>query len=274
MRTKLTERIYNEYTNQLQIYHPFVVELYGINTTHPKNLYFLFEYILGESLKLVIKRNKKIPLEYSRFYLASVITVLDYLHKKNIIYRDLKPENIIINSKGYIKLSDFTFSKKLKNDFTYSMVGIPEYYSPEMINQTGHNKCIDFWQLGILLYEMLVGNTPFIDSNPMKLFQNIQKGKIHFPKYINKNAKLIIKHFLIININKRLGCTKKGIIEIIEEPFFKDFDWEKLLLRTLEPPFIPKVNKESYKFKENIYNDNYEEDDIEIPKEKDIFYNW
>ena len=275
LQNKPAEHVTNEYTNLLQIYHPFIVELKAINNTDPYNLYLFFEYILGKSLRFYIKINQKLSLEFSRFYLACLITVLDYLHKKNIIFRDLKPENILINSDGYIKLTDFTFSKKLKKDLTYSIVGLPEYYSPEMINQSGYNKCIDFWQLGILLYEMLVGYVPFLDSNPMNLYHKIQKGKIDFPKGINKDAKLIIKHFLNVDMNKRLGCTKRGIIEIIKEPFFKDFDWERLLHRTLEPPFIPKINREKYNYNERLFENDYKEgNEISIPKEKDIFYNW
>ena len=268
------EHVYNEYTNLLQIYHPFIIELYGINATDPKYLYFLFEYLLGESLRVLIKRNKKLPLESARFYLACLVTIMDYLHKKNIVYRDIKPENILINENGYIKLTDFTFSKKLISDMTYTLVGTPEYLAPEMINQTGHNKAVDFWQLGIVLFEMLVGYPPFMDTNPIKLYQKIKNGKIFFPKSINKNAKLIIKHFLNIDMNERLGCTRKGIFGIIKEPFFKDFDWEKLLHRNLQAPFVPKVNRENYKFYGRLSEDNNDDNDIAIPKEKDIFYNW
>ena len=275
LQGKPAEHVTNEYTNNLKIYHPFIIELKAINATDPYNLYLFFEYILGKPLRFYIKVNQKLPLEYARFYLACLITVLDYLHKKNIIYRDLKPENILINSDGYIKLIDFTFSKKLEKDLTYSIVGLPEYYSPEMINQTGHNKSIDFWQLGILLFEMLVGYTPFLDSNPINLYHKIKKGKILFPKGINKDAKLIIKHFLNVDMNRRLGCTKRGILDIIKEPFFNAFDWEKLLHRTLEPPFIPKVNREKYNFNGRLFEDDYlQGNEISIPKEKDIFYNW
>ena len=275
LQGKAAEHVINEYTNNLQIYHPFIIELKAINATDPYNLYFFFEYILGKPLRFYIKVNQKLPLEDARFYLACLITVLDYLHKKNIIYRDLKPENILINSDGYIKLTDFTYSKKLKKDLTYTIVGLPEYYSPEMINQTGHNKCIDFWQLGILLYEMLVGYTPFLDSNPINLYNKIKKGKMQFPKGINKDAKLIIRHFLNVDMNKRLGCTNRGILEIIKEPFFDGFDWERLLHRTLEPPFIPKVNREKYNFNSKLFENDYQEEKgIAIPKEKDIFYNW
>ena len=144
-----------------------------------------------------------------------------------------------------------------------------------MINQTGHNKSVDFWQLGILLYEMLVGNTPFMDSDPMNLFQKIKRAKVAFPKGINKNAKLIIKHFLNVDMNKRLGCTKRGIYQIIEEPFFNDFDWERLLNRSLEPPFIPKVERDNiFNWKSFEAYNMEEKDTIAIPIENNIFYNW
>ena len=274
LENKFVERQYNEYKNLSLIYHPFIIELKGINHTDPYNLYYLYELVPGGSLKNYLKIYKVFPLNYAKFYAASLITILDYIHKKNIIHRDIRLDSIILNYNGYIKLSEFTFSKYLKNDnLTYSLCGQPEYYAPEMINKTGYNKSIDFWQLGILLYEMLVGYTPFTDSDPVTICQKINKGKIHFPKKIDKNAKLIIKHFLNINIYKRLGCSKRGIYEIIEHPFFKDFDWESLLHRKLDPPFIPNHKIEmfnNYKF----LIENINEDNESLPKDKDPFYNW
>ena len=274
LQRKFIELELDRYKNLLYIYHPFIIEIKAINNTDPYNLFYLTEFIAGVNLKSLIKSNEKLPLQHSRFYLASLITILDYLHKKKIIYRNLIPELIFINTNGYIKLVDFSFSKKMKDDYTYTLCGMPEYYSPEMINQTGYNKTIDFWQLGILLYEMLVGYTPFIDTDPIQLFNKIRNCKIIFLKKMDKNAKNIIRHFLTIDINKRLGCTKKGIYEIIQNPFFEGFDWEGLLHRNLEPPFIPKIN--------HIYLSNYkkiddihiEDNNIAIPKEKDPFYNW
>ena len=275
LENKFVERQYNEYIILSNIYHPFIVELKGINYTDPYNLYYLYEFLPGGPLKYKLKLNKYIPLDHAKFYIACLITVLDYLHKKNIIHRDIRQENILINNNGYIKLIEFTFSKKLNNKLTYTICGSPEYYSPEMINKTGYNKCIDFWQLGILLYEIIIGATPFVDSDPVKIYKKINKGKIIFPKNINKNAKIIIKQFLNINMDKRLGCTKKGIYEIIENPFFKDFDWEGLLHRKLEPPFIPSFHKFSdivrYKrFEDTIIEENSEP----LSKENDPFFNW
>lgn len=274
LQNKFAEHELNKFQNLSSIYHPFIIELKAIHTTDPYNLFYLTEFIAGVNLKNLIKTNEKLSLEYAKFYLASLITILDYLHKKKIIYRDLRPDLIFINNNGYIKLIDFSLSKKMKADFAYTLCGIPEYYSPEMINQTGYNKSIDFWQLGILLYEMLVGFTPFIDSDPVKLFNKIKNCKIKFPKHINKNAKTLIRHFLIIDINKRLGCTKKGIYEIIQNPFFEGFDWEGLLNRNLQPPYLPKINHvylSNYRKIKDIY---IEDNNVAIPKEKDPFYNW
>ena len=272
---KFVEHQYNEYKILSLIYHPFIMELKGINHTDPYYLYYFSELVPGGSLKLYLKMNNVFSLDYAKYYSASIITVLDYLHKKNIIHRNIRAENILVNSNGYIKLSEFTFSKILKKDMTYSLCGSYEYYSPEMINKSGHNKGVDFWQLGLLLYEMLVGNLPFIDNEPLKLFNKIIKGKIRFPKNINENAKSIIKHFLNVDMNKRLGCNKRGIYEIIIHPFFKNFDWEGLLHRKLPPSFIPNIRRLNLNNNYKKIDEILMEDKIEpLPKENDPFYNW
>jgi serine/threonine protein kinase len=275
IKTKYLANPYNEYKLLSSIYHPFILELKGVNNTDPYNLFFFGEFFTGANLRLLIKINQNLPIEYIRFFIASIITVFDYLHKKKIIYRDLRPENVLINSEGYIKIVDFFLSKTLVKDFTLTTCGNPEYYSPEMVNQSGYNKCVDFWQLGILLYEMTFGYTPFFDSDPVKLIQKIKKGKVKFPKNANKNIKNMIKHLLNIDIYKRMGCTKKGIYEIIQHPFFEGFDWEALLHRNLQVPYIPKTNLNIfnciYKKLEELHLEN---NCVAIPKEKDPFYNW
>ena len=251
----LIEHELNQFENLSSLYHPFILDLKGINFNDPYNLFYTYEYITGIPLKHLIK-TENITLDKAKFYIASIITILDYIHKKRIIHRDLRPEMIYINRNGYIKLIDFTLSKKLKNDYTYSICGTHEYYSPEMINQSGYNKSIDYWQLGILFFEILFGFTPFIAKDPYKLFEKIKKGKFKFPRNIDINAQTLIKHFLIVDTKKRLGCTKRGIYEIIQNPFFEGFDWEGLLHRLTQPPFIPKVNRNSiynYKKLDKIY---------------------
>ena len=275
LQSKTVERLSNEYAFLSTIYHPFIIELKGINNTNPLTLNFLFEYIPGGYLSTLLKSHKRFNIKDSKFYLASLITIIDYLHKKNIIHRDLRPENILINKNGYIKLADFSFVKRVENEYTYSACGIPEYYSPEMINKSGYNKSTDFWGLGVILYEMIIGCTPFMDQDPMKIYQKINKAKVSFPQTLEQSAKDIIRHFLIVDVNKRLGCGKKGIAEIIDTPFFDDFDWKGLLYRNLRPPFVPDVNDNfdfSYfrKIDDKLNNEDYNE----VAKDKDPFYNW
>lgn len=271
---KMIEHVISTYKTLSMASHPFIVELKGIHCTDPISLYYLLEYIPGGDLNTLIKLKKSLPLDHIKFYLSSLVTVIEYLHKKNIIYRNLKPENVLINSDGYIKLVGFSFCKILNEELTHTLCGSPEYSAPEMINKSGHNKAVDFWGLGIILYEMLTGLTPFIDHDPMNIYHKINKGKVIFPKGTNKSLKMIIKRFLTVDMTKRLGCSKNGIMEIIEQPFFKDFDWKGLLYRTLTPPFIP--NKESSNHHFESHKVEYFDNSLDEPimKEDDPFYNW
>lgn len=275
LESKIVEHLYNEYKILLKIYHPFIVQLKGINTQDPKALYFLFEFVQGGELLNLLERNIKFPEDQAKFYAASLLTVIDYLHKKNIIYRNITPDSILLNSNGYIKLLNFSNAKVLKSNYTNTLCGTPEYSSPEMLNRKGHSKSHDFWSLGIILFHMLTGHTPFEDSDPLKMQQKILKGKPVFPKSIGKDAKNLIKHLLVVDPKKRLGSGSNGIYDIISNPFFKGFDWKNLLLQNLNPPYIPliKGNNDVSNYKK--YEDNFMENlDIAIDQEKDPYYKW
>ncbi len=127
--------------------------------------------------------------------------MFDYLHTKDIVYRDLKPENLLIAQNGYLKLTDFGFAKIIENR-TYTLCGTPEYLAPEILLQKGHGKPVDWWCLGILIYEMIVGIDPFSDDEPMAVYQNILKGKVRFPSNFNKDAKSLVKHLLVAELAK------------------------------------------------------------------------
>ncbi len=201
---------------------------------------------------------------------------MDYLHRQNIIMRNICPENIFLTSKGYIKITNFTDCKILKNDYTNTLCGTPEYASPEMTLRKGHTKSHDFWTLGIFLYHLLVGHTPFEDIDPVKIQQKMFEGKINFPKNMSPEAKTLIKHLLKLEYKKRLGYGKNGILDLISDPFFKGFDWTNLLLQNLKAPYIPVIKAQNDISNFKKYVDNFFDDpeDIKVSKNKDPFLRW
>ena len=273
IRLKQTDHIYSEYHILAFLNHPFIIQLMGVNFDDPKYLYFLLEYIPGGELFTLLRKKKMFPLEQAKFYIAHIITIFEYIHSKNIIYRDLKPENILITKSGYLKLTDFGFAKYLDNDKTYTLCGTPEYLAPEIILNKGHGKPVDWWTMGILLYEMLIGIDPFSDDDPMAIYQKIVKGKIHFPKDIDKNAKSLIKHLLNGDTTKRFGCLKNGVKDIATHRFFDKFNWRNFVYRKMAPPFIPKIGSSNDTSNFLKYPDS-DKECTPLDKSEDPFLGW
>ena len=272
IRMKQVDHVFSEYTILASIFHPFIVELKGVNFTDPSYLYFILEYIPGREMFTLLRDKNSFPANQAKFYAAHIVTIFDYLHSKNIIYRDLKPENILIQPSGFLKLTDFGFAKYITGQ-TYTLCGTPEYLAPEIIANKGHGKPVDWWTLGVLLYEMMVGIDPFNDPDPMMVYQKIIKGKIKFPKNIDKDGKSLIKHLLVGDVSKRYGCLKRGVKDIIQHKFFENFDWNGLLFRTMRPPYVPKVKNNEDTANYNEYPDS----NSEVPglkQDKDPFINW
>lgn len=137
----------------------------------------------------------------AKFYAAHVVLIFEFLHSKDFIYRDLKPENLLLDSTGYLKITDFGFAKRVAFK-TYTLCGTPEYIAPEVLLNKGHGKGVDWWTLGILVYEMLAGQPPFVDDDPMGIYQQILAGKLNFPRYIDRNVKALIKKLLLADLTK------------------------------------------------------------------------
>ena len=220
--------------------HPFLVGMIFCFQTEER-IYFIMPFIRGGELFQHLRTEKFFKEDKARFYAASMGLALDYLHNHGIVYRDIKPENILIGEDGYLKLIDFGMAKMLKgNEKATSFCGTPEYLAPEIITGEGHNRAADWWSYGILIFEMLCGIPPFYCENTERMYDLITNAELRFPKRIqvSDNAKDLIKKLLIKQQDKRLGVNK-GFEEIKTHPFFQGFDFDALLAKKLEAPFIP-----------------------------------
>ena len=271
MKLKQVDHILSEISILNIIDHPFLVKIVGISQNE-RYLYIIMEYVQGGELFTYLRTVQSLKNEDAVFYAGQVVLMFEYLHSKNVVYRDLKPENLLIDSQGYLKLTDFGFAKVIEGR-TYTLCGTPEYLAPEILLQKGHGKPVDWWCLGILIYEMLVGIDPFSDEEPMAVYQNILKGKIKFPSNFDKDAKSLVKHLLVADLGKRYGNLKGGVNDIREHRWFNEFDWKKLLAKSIKPPFFPKVKSDGDTSNYSQYPDSPDLPKMLKPNE-DPFLNW
>uniref|UniRef100_A0A8D0CHZ6 cGMP-dependent protein kinase n=1 Tax=Scleropages formosus TaxID=113540 RepID=A0A8D0CHZ6_SCLFO len=241
--TRQQEHIRSEKQIMQETHSDFIVRLYR-TFKDSKYLYMLMEACLGGELWTILRDRGSFEDSMTRFYTACVVEAFTYLHSKGIIYRDLKPENLILDHRGYAKLVDFGFAKKIGfGKKTWTFCGTPEYVAPEIILNKGHDISADYWSLGILMYELLTGSPPFSGPDPMKTYNIILRGidMIEFPKKITKNAANLIKRLCRDNPSERLGNLKYGVKDIQKHKWFEGFNWDGLEKGTLNPPVIPNV---------------------------------
>ncbi|KAJ3439722.1 ribosomal protein S6 KINASE [Anaeramoeba flamelloides] len=227
----------------MRVKHPFLVKLHYSFQTLEK-LYMILDYAPGGELFRRINDEGKLPIDCTRLYVAEIILALEHLHKMDIIYRDLKPENVLLDQGGHIKLTDFGLVKtdlhKKCGGKTRTFCGTPEYLAPEIILDKPYDETVDWWSLGILLYEMLVGVPPFYCELAEEVYELIIKSKLKIPFYVDDEAKDLIEQLLDRNPKTRLN-----IEEIKKHDFFINIDWEKVYNKEYEPDYIPKIESET-----------------------------
>lgn len=205
-------------------------------------VYMMMEAIMGGELFSYLQaRGKLLEEHHARFYAAGVILALQYLHEHGYVYRDLKPENLLIDTTGYIKMTDFGFAKPLApGEKTYTLCGTPEYLAPEVIMNHGHNMSADWWATGVLVFELLSGAPPFYDDDRLAMFKKTCNLDFKFPKYFSKPAQDLITKLLDPNPVFRLGSGPMGAAEIRKHPWFAGFNWQDYEQRRMPAPYIPK----------------------------------
>lgn len=240
VRMKQVEHTNDERRMLQVVKHPFVVSLWG-TFQDSQNLFLVMDFIEGGELFSLLRKSQRFPNAVAKFYAAEVILALDYLHAQHIIYRDLKPENLLLDRHGHLKITDFGFAKHVP-DITYTLCGTPDYLAPEVVASKGYNKSVDWWSLGILIYEMLAGYTPFWDAgSPMKIYENILAGRIKYPPYLHPDARHLVENLITADLTKRLGNLLRESKDIMEHPWFAEVSWERLLKKDIESPYVPPV---------------------------------
>ncbi|XP_053958891.1 cGMP-dependent protein kinase 1 [Anastrepha ludens] len=217
---------------------PFIIELYK-TFRNEKFVYFLMEACMGGDIWTVMSQRRFFDERTAKFIAGCVVEAFDFLHSHNIIYRDLKPENLMLTTDGYCKLVDFGFAKHIPpNQKTNTFAGTPEYVAPEIILDRGHDRAVDYWALGILIFELLVGKTPFRGQNQIKIYQQILGGidVIQMPSKIPRSAQGLIKHLCKQLPAERLGYQRRGILDIKRHSWFENLDWNKLKYKQLPSP--------------------------------------
>ncbi|KAI0268365.1 kinase-like protein [Gloeopeniophorella convolvens] len=225
---------------------PFLVGLkFSFQTD--TDLYLVTDFKSGGELFWHLQKETRFSEERARFYIAELVLALEHLHKYDIVYRDLKPENILLDATGHVALCDFGLSKPDlgADELTNTFCGTTEYLAPEvLLDEHGYSKLVDFWSLGVLLFEMCCGWSPFYAEDTQQMYKNICFGKIRFPRgVINEDGKQFVKGLLNRNPKHRLGAQRDAA-ELKEHPFFKTIDWDALARKQVTPPFKPVVESD------------------------------
>jgi cGMP-dependent protein kinase len=238
----LVEHVWREKQTMAQCDSPFLVNLRRTYVSE-RSIYMLMDKVLGGELFTYLQtRNSPLPEAHAKFYAACVVLAFEYLHDRQITYRDLKPENLLICTNGYLKVTDFSFAKKLpKGAKTFTLCGTPQYLAPEQVQQVGHNRAVDWWAVGVLVYELVNGVPPFNQDDHYQMYKAINEVKFHFSPRNGPKFRAVVSGLLRRMPASRLGMGKTGAREIKQHEWFADINWSALAQQRARAPYVPLV---------------------------------
>ncbi|XP_066947696.1 uncharacterized protein Pkn isoform X2 [Macrobrachium rosenbergii] len=235
----LAEKRIFEVANSVR--HPFLVNLFSCFQTE-SHVCFVMEYAAGGDLMMHIHADV-FDEPRAVFYAACVVLGLQYLHDNKIIYRDLKLDNLLLDTEGYVKIADFGLCKEGMGygDRTGTFCGTPEFLAPEVLTETSYTRAVDWWGLGVLIFEMLVGESPFPGDDEEEVFDSIVNDEVRYPRFLSIEAVAIMRKLLRKHPDRRLGASEKDAEDVKKQQFFRNVGWDDLLQRKVKPPFVPTV---------------------------------
>lgn len=221
--------------------HPFLVNLFACFQTQ-EHVIFVMEYACGGDLMMHIHTDV-FTEPRTVFYAGCVVLGLQYLHEHNIVYRDLKLDNLLLDKEGFLKIADFGLCKENMgyNDRTSTFCGTPEFLAPEVLTETSYTRSVDWWGLGVLIFEMLVGESPFPGDDEEEVFDSIVNEEVRYPRFLSTEAIAIMRRLLRRNPDRRLGSSERDAEDVKKQAFFRNLNWDDLLMKKVKPPFVPTV---------------------------------
>merc|ERR1719245_310258 len=221
--------------------HPFLINMFACLQTE-SHVCFVMEYAAGGDLMMHIHADV-FSEPRAVFYTACVVLGLQYLHENKIIYRDLKLDNLLLDTEGYVKIADFGLCKEGMGygDRTGTFCGTPEFLAPEVLTETTYTRAVDWWGLGVLIFEMLVGESPFPGDDEEEVFDSIVNDEVRYPRFLSLESIAIMRRLLRKNPDRRLGASEKDAEDVKKQAFFRNVSWDDLLMRKIKPPFVPTI---------------------------------
>lgn len=244
VRMGQVDRVFYEKRILQSVAHPFLVDLRYVFKTN-LHLCIVMPFIRGGEIFSYMRAFRAFSEYQTQFYAAQMVLALQYLHSMRIIYRDLKPENVLLECDGYIKITDFGFSKRLEgpNTLTTSFVGTPEYMAPEMLVKTlrvaGYSYSVDWWTLGVFIYESAAGAPPFSGSSLLAIFDRVVRGEFILPDHFSIGMADLVIRLFEVDPDHRIGCGRNGAEEIKSHYWFSSINWQALIEKKVRPEFVP-----------------------------------